>query len=434
MEELVPPDSHYYQYWLVTAGLLLVFVALSSSTIKRLPISYALLYVVAGIALGPYGLGLIYWDPVFSADFLLRLSELAVIISLFASGVLIEHSPRRWLWATPFRLLGIAMPITIALIALVGWGVLAFPIGAAILLGAILAPTDPVLASDVQIEGEMGDSEMQFGLTAEAGLNDGLAFPFVTLGLAVLVETRDVVEWGSRWLIADVIWAIPVGLAIGYAVAWPVGRALVHVRRRTELNASLEAFAALGLTIGTYALADLVGAWGFLATFAAGLAIGRIEHRAALEAPTPRERRAPLEALHNFFGQLERLGEIAVMLLLGALLRWEPLVEYGPEGIALAAFVLLVARPVATFAATAGSSLAFEARLLTGWFGIRGIGSLYYLSFAVLAGLGGAVAERLTWLVFVIVIVSVFVHGTTATPLMRWYRGRADAARARMAS
>jgi NhaP-type Na+/H+ or K+/H+ antiporter len=417
-------DSHYYFYWLIVAGVLLVFVALTSEAIKPIPLSYAVIYLVAGIALGPYGLGLIHWDPVFSAGALLRLSELAVLISLFACGILLERRVTWRLWNVPARLLLFAMPITIAGVALFGWAALGLPIGAAVLLGAILAPTDPVLASDVQVEGEGDDTELEFGLTAEAGLNDGLAFPFVTLGLALMTETRDVVRWGTEWALAEIVWAIPGGLAIGYGIAYVVGRGLVYVRRRTEVNASLEAFAGLGLTIGTYAIADLVGTWGFLAAFAAGLAIGRVERDAAATATTPRERNAPIGALRNFFSQLERLGEIAVMLLLGGLLRWDGIATYVVGGLGLSLLLLFVIRPVATYVSTLGSPLAVEGRVLAGWFGIRGIGSLYYLSYAVVGGLGGEVSEQLTWLVFIAVVVSVVLHGVTATPLMNWYERR----------
>jgi NhaP-type Na+/H+ or K+/H+ antiporter len=419
--------SHEYLYWLIVVGAVLVFVALTAETVKRLPLSYAVLYLCIGLFLGPTALDLVSWDPVANTVVMLRLTEIAVLVSLFASGVLIGR-PLEWKqWSTPARLLLVAMPLTIGLLALAGWGLLGLPIGAAILLGAILAPTDPVLASDVQVTHAEDPSELRFGLTAEAGLNDGLAFPFVTLGLWLLIRTEPFAAWGWQWFLSDVVWAIPVGLGIGYGVAYVVGRALVYVRRTTDVNTSLEAFAGLGLTVGTYALADLAGAWGFLAAFAAGLAIGRVERDAAKTATTTRERKAPLGALHNFYTQLERLGEIAVMLLLGSQLRWDAIAAYAPVGLLVAALLLVVIRPATVALALVGSALGREARVLTAWFGIRGIGSLYYLSYSVANGLDGALAASMTWVLFTVVTASVVAHGTTATPFMEIYRRRAGA-------
>jgi sodium/hydrogen antiporter len=408
-----------YAIWLLVASFVLVFVALTSVLIKKLPLSYAIIYLGVGVWLGPTGINLVHWSPIEHSKIFLRLTELAVIISLFASGILIGK-PLFWkFWQTPIRLLLIAMPLTIAAIALLGWYLLALPLGVAILLGAILAPTDPVLASDVQVESDEDRSELRFGLTAEAGLNDGLAFPFISLGLLIISGQFSKEAW--HWALTDVLWAVPGGLLIGYGIAYGVGRAVVYVRRKAELNPSLEAFAGVGLTLGTYALADMLGAWGFLSAFAAGVAIGKVERDAARTARTPREKKAPLGALHNINIQLERLGEIACMLLLGGLLRWEFLLAHLYEGLLVTVGLLFIIRPLSTFISMIGSSMDHLVRMLAGWFGIRGIGSLYYLSFAIVMGLPIEFAERLMWIVFIVVTISVIAHGVTATPLMNWY-------------
>src|SRR5688572_914725 len=198
-----------FNLWFVIAGVLFIAMALGSTLLKRLPLTTGLLYLTVGVAVGPEGLGLLDLDPLTGAPVLERLTEVAVIVSLFTAGLKLRLDWRDPRWSLPLRLATVSMALTVGLIALVGVAVLGLPLGAAILLGAVLAPTDPVLASDVQVAHVRDEDTVRFGLTGEAGMNDGAAFPFVMLGLGLL-GLHDLGDFGWRWLAVDVLWAVPV--------------------------------------------------------------------------------------------------------------------------------------------------------------------------------------------------------------------------------
>ncbi|PSB59261.1 sodium:proton antiporter, partial [filamentous cyanobacterium CCP1] len=205
---------------LLVIGLLLLLVVLGSGWIQRLPLSYALIYLIVGIFLSPYGWNLIRLRP--EAQFLERLTEFVVLISLFSCGLKMNRPLNAWAWNSTIRLIGFLMPISIFSIAAIGHWLLSLEWGEAILLGAILAPTDPVLASEVQLYDPEDRDELRFGLTSEGGLNDALAFPFVYFGLHWL-ESENWQEWFGRWVAIDLIWAIGAGLAVGIVVTKAIG-------------------------------------------------------------------------------------------------------------------------------------------------------------------------------------------------------------------
>jgi NhaP-type Na+/H+ or K+/H+ antiporter len=258
-------------------------MAAGGSLLKRLPVSTAMICLAIGLALGPFGAELIRLDPIRDAEFLERLTEVAVIVSLFTAGLKLRLPLRDRRWLVPLRLAVVSMVLTVGLIAIAGRLILELPWGAAVLLGAILAPTDPVLASDVQVESPWAPDRLRFGLTGEAGLNDGTAFPFVMLGLGML-GARELGSFGWRWLAVDVVWAVAAGLAIGGLLGTAVGRFVLYLRREHREGLGPDEFLALGLIALSYGVAIAVEAYGFLAVFAAGLALRRVE---MLETPQP---------------------------------------------------------------------------------------------------------------------------------------------------
>ena len=430
-----------YNAWFVVIGALLILMALTGSTLKRLPLSASMLYLAAGVGLGPGGIGMIRLDPIGNSEFFERFTEVAVLISLFSAGLKLRIPLRDERWRLPIRLATASMALTVGLIAVVGIAWLGLSPGAAIVLGAILAPTDPVLASDVQVAHTGDRDRVRFGLTGEAGLNDGSAFPFVMLGLGLLGH-HEIGGWGWRWLAIDVLWAVAGGLGIGAALGTGIGRLVLHLRREHREAVGLDDFLALGLVALAYGVALLAHGYGFLAVFAAGLALRRVERQnggdepphevlaAALsgeETATDREK-APAymaETVLGFSEQLDRILEVAVVLLLGGMLtrsRWPS------EAFWFVPLLFLVVRPVAVLIGLLGSHTALFRRLYIAWFGIRGVGSLYYLSYAIQHGLSPAMAERLASLTLATVTVSVVVHGVSVTPLMTQY-GRLVAAR-----
>ncbi|MBC8120400.1 MAG: cation:proton antiporter [Gemmatimonadaceae bacterium] len=422
----------------VVIGALFISMALAGSVLKRLPLSTSILYLLVGVLLGPFGLGLIRIDPIEQAKLLERVTEVAVLVSLFTAGLKLRPLLSVGQWSLPVRLAFVSMSITVGAITLAGMVGLNLPLGAAILLGAILAPTDPVLASDVQVV-DPGDRDgLRLGLTGEAALNDGTAFPFVMLGLGLL-GLHELGENGWRWVGVDVVWATTGGLGIGAALGTLVGQLVLYLRREHKEAVGLDDFLALGLVALSYGVALLVSCYGFLAVFAAGLALRRIEAQSSegnsfeeVEAMTstaeaeveeiatdPDKASAYMaEAVLEFNEQLERIGEVAVVVLLGAMLSAR---YFTFEVIWFAPLLFLIIRPIGVWVGLIGSRTAPSQLGLMSWFGIRGIGSIYYLMYAIAHGLDPELARDLTAITFCTVAFSIVVHGISVTPLMNLY-------------
>ena len=422
---------------IVVAGLVLVTMALAGTVLQRLPLSASLLYLLVGIGIGPVGLGMLEVDAIESALTVERLAEAVVIVSLFTAGLKLRVEWRDPRWHLPLRLAIASMLMTIMVIALVGMVGLGFSLGAAVLLGAMLAPTDPVLASDVQVTDARDQDDLRFALTGEAGLNDGTAFPFVMLGLGLL-QHHELGPFGWRWVAIDIVWAVTGSIAIGAILGTAVGHLVLYLRRQHQSAVGLDDLLTLGLIALAYGAALLLHTYGFLAVFAAGLALRWLEQRAtgpeldqalsALdeggdeEAVATDPETAPVymaEALLGFNESLERIGEVAAVVVVGAILFT---VDLPTSALWFVPLLLLAIRPLSVWVGLAGAPVSRSQRHLISWFGIRGIGSLYYLMFALGHGLEGDDVEILTGLVLSCIAVSVVVHGISVTPLMARYR------------
>jgi NhaP-type Na+/H+ or K+/H+ antiporter len=419
----------------LVVGALLVLMALSGSVLKRLPLSTALVYLVVGAGLGKVGDA--WLAPLAHVQLMERLTEVAVIISLFCSGLKLRLPLSDRGWRLPLRLALGAMVVTVGLLTFVGVFVLGLPLGAAVLLGAVLAPTDPVLASDVQVENPTDTDRLRFGLTGEAGLNDGSAFPFVMLGLGLLGH-HELGAGGWRWFAVDVLWAVTGGLLIGWLLGNGVGRLVLYLRRTHKEAVGLDDLLALGLIAFSYGAAIWAHAYGFLAVFAAGLSLRHMEARASGGQPPPKDVAAMARSHHphevathpeaapaymaqavlGFTEQLERMGEVTLMVLVGVMLAT---VGLAVQGFVVAALLFLLIRPLSVALLLAGTSTFPSQRALMGWFGIRGIGSLYYLFYALNHELGPTLGEPLARLVLTVVATSAVLHGISVTPLMHWY-------------
>ncbi|MDB5945702.1 MAG: putative Na+/H+ and antiporter, NhaP type [Ramlibacter sp.] len=430
-----------FAIWSVIVGVLLVVMALSGSVLARLPLSTAMLYLMVGMAVSPWGIGLLWADSATHSVLLETLTEVVVLISLFSAGLKLSSalSDRRWM--LPLRLAVGSMIFTVLAIAAVGHFLLGLSAGASILLGGILAPTDPVLASDVQVQTPGDRDRLRFALTGEGGLNDGTAFPFVLLGLGLL-GLHDIGHLGWRWLAVDVVWGSACGIAVGAGLGFAVGRLVLFLRREHQEAVGLDDFLSLGLVALSYGVALMLKGYGFLAVFAAGVALRHLVQRqsatpaasqkaveqaaavpgstAADEAAVHRDH-APAYMAHAVLGfneQLERIGEVMVVIAIGALL-WA--VDWHHAIWWFVPLLLLVIRPLSVALGLAGSSASTTQRTLIGWFGIRGIGSLYYLMYAINHGLDAQLADVPTSLTLSVVVASIVVHGISVTPLMAMY-------------
>ncbi len=299
-------------------GLLLLIVTLGSGLIERLPISFALIYLIVGIFMGSYGFNLIQIRP--DAVFLQRLTEFVVLVSLFSCGLKMNRKLRSGGWRSTVRLIGFLMPISIFAIAAIGHWFLEMEWGPAILLGGILAPTDPVLASEVQLAHTEDQDELRFGLTSEGGLNDALAFPFVYFGIHWLEKGSNWDSWFQEWVAVDLLWAIAAGMVMGVVVAKVIIWVDVKIQNYSPVDEAMEDFVAIGIILLTYSLTEFVNGYGFLAVFVAGM----VAHRTYDNPEKPHNQLELTE-------RIEKLLEVATILILGSLLRWERIWDYAEQ-------------------------------------------------------------------------------------------------------
>jgi sodium/hydrogen antiporter len=419
--------------WFLIVGLLLILIGLTDTWRREMPVCAAALYLVAGHLIGPEVFGFLDLDLRRDAALLERLTEAAVLVSIFAVGLRLRPPLRDKLWRVPLVMATLTMAVTIALICGAGL-VMGLALAPALLLAAALAPTDPVLASDVQVDHEHDRDRLRFSLTAEAGLNDGTAAPFVMLALG-LMGLHTLGPWGAQWWRQDLLWPTLGGLALGWGLGFAFSRLVVWLRREREQALGMESFLTLGLIALTYGLALLLQVYGFLAVFAAGLAMRQVERQdtpSGVPVVDDAARLGPDAAAHpqrataymaktvlDFTLDLEKLAEMIVMIVIGTLIRGD---AFTPLSIGIALAVCFVARPLAVFATTPRMGLTPGQRRLAAWFGIRGVGSMYYLAFAVAHGASGPQMGIVADAVLVTVVLSVLLHGSSATPVMRLYR------------
>jgi len=496
------------------AGAAMFLAAVLPNLLERYAVSAAMVLLVLGMGIGllplPEGMRL---DPVLIRPQVERVTEFAILVALMGVGLAIDRSfdwrsRASWSsWSPTLRLLALAMPLSIGAIALLGWGLGVAP-AAALLLGAALAPTDPVLASDVQVggprvgeedeisPGEPGDSEdaeeledsedsgdvdassgsaardqdgspdeitdpsvhessayessahkksddrdvdepvdekddVRFALTSEAGLNDGLAFPFVTAAL-LLATAGGIGSWGLQWLVWDLVGKIALGVAAGAAVGWVLARvAFRSPSPSLRLAEQGEPLLALAALVMTYGVSQLVGGYGFVSVFVCGMSLRAAERNHHYH-----------RSMHEVVQRLERLLTLIILLMLGMGMTKGVLDELDWRGVAIALALVFVVRPLAGWLslrvrarpAELPGGLGRRETLATAFFGVRGVGSLYYLAFA--AGEHAFSDERWMWsTVAFTILLSVMVHGTFATPVMRHLeRRRERTARTRAAA
>ena len=404
---------------LVLLGLVVLALALADLPVKRLPLSPALIYLsvgwLAGAVLGapaPQALEL-------HAPVLMLVLELAVLVSLLAVGLRLRVLPTFKSWRLALLLAGPGMVITIGLAAMAAFWLLDLAWPAALLLAAIMAPTDPVLASDVQIRSDQDRDVVRLAITAEGGINDGTALPAVMLALG-LMGLHALGPHGADWWWADLVWPIGGGAALGAGLGLLLGWAL---KRRALGDDPLERdeliyAGALLLALG---LARATATSSFVLVFVAGVTL--------LLPMRGMARQGLSERLHAFGARCERLVEAATVLAVGVMLNS---VELGWPEIAFALVMALAVRPLAVWAVVRRATLAGSQRQLVAWFGIRGIGSLFYLLFVLQHGVSGSLAQRLVSATLVCVAASIVLHGVSATPLMaRYHRRKAAAVKGR---
>jgi len=435
--------------WMAFTGALLLAMALSSAWIRRLPISTAAIYLGVGCLLGPWGFDLLRIDLSNGAVWLERLTEVAVILSLFVGGLRLRLPITDHAWRAAYRLASVLMLASIAGVALFATVVFDLEPALALLVGAIVAPTDPVLASSVTVGHAQDNDRLRYALSGEAGLNDGASFPFVVLGLLLLnpFDTQELTQWALHRL----LWAIPAALGLGYLLGRAIGTVAIRLRARHRDTAAPTDFLALSLIALSYAAAEQIGAWGFLSVFAAGVGLRHAELRTVKDDPHPdtveheSEEHPPAETLvepsrvteeeikqpavaagvmvaevFSFGDTLERMLEVLLVVIVGISLA----THWSWQGLLLGLTLMFVIRPFATVITLKGTPTTPLQRWLIGWFGIRGIGSIYYLAYSMTHGLDEANANAIADLIFPVIAISILLHGVSSQPLMEWYESR----------
>lgn len=397
---------------LLAAGALIALVAWLPLLFRRAPISLPIVCVALG-ALG-FAVTPFPFDPRPQAhpEVVERLTEFVVIIALMGAGLKIDRVFQFPAWGLTWRLLGITMMLSIGAIVFLGWTLLGLSLAGAVLLAGSLAPTDPVLAADVQVSGpsEGGEDDVRFGLTSEAGLNDGLAFPFVNLAIALaLAGAGAQPDWFTEWATVDVLWKIAAGLGVGWALGWLFGWLTFTMPLSSHLATTRDGFIALGATFLSYAVTESVHGYGFLAVFVTALAFRHADRDHDFHGE-----------MHSFIEQVERIAMMVVLVLFGGALVSGLLAPLQPIDMVAAFLIVLVVRPVAGLLGLLGRKGEFREKLIMAFFGIRGVGSFYYLAY----GLNAAPfegADRLWAIVGLICLLSILLHGVTVTPVMRWF-------------
>jgi NhaP-type Na+/H+ or K+/H+ antiporter len=405
--------------------------------LKHLPVTPAIIYLAVGVLFGPTVLHAFHFNPLKESALLEVLTEVAVLISLFSAGVKMPAPVSFVRWRTPILLAFVSMAASVGTVAAFAYYLLGLPLGAGVLLGAILAPTDPVLATDVQIRRPGDHDQLRFILTCEAGMNDGSAFPFVMLGMGML-GLHELGDFGLRWALLDVLWATVAGIAIGVISGAALGHVTWKLREGSPEHNFMYDFLGLGLIGVVYGMSVLVNAWGFLAVFFAAVALRQTEfkltgagldnrdHRveSIAERAGPNNEPPPTVSVGSlvFKEHLERLSEVILVLLIGGTLFLD---SWSWRAVGFALFLFMVARPVSVLIGLLGTRTSWPIRGMVGWFGVRGIGSLYYLMYAIQHGLPETLALEMTQLTLIAVALSIVFHGTSVKPMMgRYWRHR----------
>lgn len=401
-----------YKLALLMFGLVLLAAAWLPHLLKRQKVTFPMAFVAAGVALYlvPLPLPLARADPLRYPVLAEYLTELAVLVALVGAGLRIDTRFSWRSWRLTWRLLAITMPLTILAGFLLGHHLLGYGFAAAALIGAVLAPTDPVLASDVQVHapGKGGEDPVRFALTSEAGLNDGLAFPFVWLAVALASATfAEPMDW-THWLTLDLLWRVVGGVAIGWLVGYALMRMIFRGEHDTSLSATSDGLTALAITLTVYGIAELCHTYGFLAVFVAAVVVRQYEYHHAYH-----------EHLASFAEQSERVLVAVLLIMFGGSIASGILVDLAWREVVFALVFVLLVRPLAGFVALFGSGIANRDRWAIAMFGVRGIGSFYYLAFA-LNHAEFIEAAALWRIVSLVVAISIVLHGFSARPVLSW--------------
>ncbi|HEX6332736.1 MAG TPA: cation:proton antiporter, partial [Flavisolibacter sp.] len=395
---------------LTIIGIAALGMAWMPSIARRTGISYSIFYVLLGVFLYKVlGTILPLPDPISKNTYTVRLTELVVIVSLMGSGLKIDQPFSLRRWTVPFRLVSITMVLSIIIVTVLAmWG-LGFDLPAALLLGAVLAPTDPVLASDVQVgpPNEKVKDNVRFSLTAEAGMNDGTAFPFTWLAIILAGASASTSDIPLSWVMYELLYKIIAGLACGYLVGRGLAYMLLRIPEKKKFFSTKDGFVSISATLVVYGIAEMIMGYGFIAVFACAVTMRNFEMHHKYH-----------KKMHDFSDQIERILVAIVLILFGGSLVSGILDQLTWEMVFFSFIFVLVIRPVTSLVGMIRTRLHLKEKLAIGFFGIKGVGSFFYLAFALNEEFF-ALNEELWAVGAFVVLLSITLHGLTATPVMK---------------
>jgi len=400
-------------------NLILLFVGmaiLAASVLPRLlsnfPLSLPIILLVIGCAIFTLPFSIVRPDPNLHGTFIEHVTELAVILSIMGAGLKIDRPLGFKSWMITWRLLGITMVLTIVLVAFTGWWIAAFAPATALLLGAVIAPTDPVLASETEIEGPGEhpgkEGTLKFALTSEAGVNDGLAFPFTNMAIAMALFGFHPANWFGSWFLMNVMYEIVVGILVGTGIGYLLAHFILNLPATTKFAKSIIGIGALASTLIIYGLTETLGGYGFIAVFCGAIVIRQYSQNHEYQV-----------ALHAYTEKSQLIFTSLLILGLGAAITGGILKHLDTTLILVALVTVLVIRPLCGMIGLIGfDSVPWKERFAISFLGIRGFGSIYYLAYALnhqhFEG-----AERIWSLVVLIIVLSIVIHGITASPILK---------------
>jgi NhaP-type Na+/H+ or K+/H+ antiporter len=370
------------------------------------PIVYLLLGGITYILVIPLKL-----KPLENLPIIEHITEFVILVALANTGMRIKE-PFAWrTWKYAFRLLAIAMPLTIVAASFLGWWAMGFAPATAMLFGALIAPTDPVLASELQTSepGKPDSSQSKLGLTAEAGINDGLAFPFTYFAIMYITKGANYQDWIGEWFLHEFVLKIVLGVGIGLAMGWLFYKLVVFISSKynEKLDGISKGILSLSVTFIPYAVSEIVGGYGFLAVFFAACMFSRCE-----------KLQHHINSLHDFNEELESLVVAAIFIATGFFIALHYQLLFDPYILGTALFMVLVVRPLAGWLSLVKTGLNPFQKIVLSFYGIRGIGSIFYLAYALNAA-NFPQAEKLIAVTTATIFFSVLIHGITARAVQK---------------